>query len=118
MKKIFQIEDAIPIQQEEDDSIVVTGDDLVQMDDDQLDEIIRNHNDIVFARTLASHKLIIVRALKRLGLPCVVTGSTVDDCPALKLADLGMSLKIAGSDMSKEAADMILLDDNFASIVR
>uniref|UniRef100_A0A8B9QYP5 Sodium/potassium-transporting ATPase subunit alpha n=1 Tax=Apteryx owenii TaxID=8824 RepID=A0A8B9QYP5_APTOW len=110
----------IPVSQvnpREAKACVVHGSDLKDMTPEQLDEILKNHTEIVFARTSPQQKLIIVEGCQRQGAIVAVTGDGVNDSPALKKADIGIAMGIAGSDVSKQAADMILLDDNFASIV-
>uniref|UniRef100_A0A8C1NLR8 Sodium/potassium-transporting ATPase subunit alpha n=1 Tax=Cyprinus carpio TaxID=7962 RepID=A0A8C1NLR8_CYPCA len=96
---------------------VVHGGELKNMSESDLDEILKYHTEIVFARTSPQQKLIIVEGCQRQGAIVAVTGDGVNDSPALKKADIGVAMGIAGSDVSKQAADMILLDDNFASIV-
>merc|ERR1712123_9077 len=96
---------------------VVHGGELKDLGEKQIDEILMYHTEIVFARTSPQQKLIIVEGCQRMGAIVAVTGDGVNDSPALKKADIGVAMGIAGSDVSKHAADMILLDDNFASIV-
>uniref|UniRef100_A0A8B9T4J2 Sodium/potassium-transporting ATPase subunit alpha n=1 Tax=Anas platyrhynchos TaxID=8839 RepID=A0A8B9T4J2_ANAPL len=96
---------------------VVTGAELAGMEPGVLEGILRAHPEMVFARTSPQQKLVIVESCQRLGAIVAVTGDGVNDSPALKRADIGVAMGIAGSDAAKNAADMILLDDNFASIV-
>ncbi|XP_011707438.1 PREDICTED: sodium/potassium-transporting ATPase subunit alpha-like [Wasmannia auropunctata] len=98
-------------------AIVITGAELRSMDANELDKIIRRYEEIVFARTSPQQKLLIVESCQRLGEIVAVTGDGVNDSPALRQADIGVAMGIAGSDVAKNAADMILMDDNFASIV-
>jgi len=96
---------------------VIHGSKIKDMSAEDIDDVIRHHKEIVFARTSPQQKLIIVEGCQRAGQIVAVTGDGVNDSPALKKADIGIAMGIAGSDVSKQAADMILLDDNFASIV-
>ena len=94
---------------------VITGVDLDDLDDQALEEALRQ--EVIFARVAPEHKLRVVTALKEMGEIVAVTGDGVNDAPALKKADIGVAMGLAGTDVAKEAADMILTDDNFASIV-
>ena len=93
---------------------VISGSELDDMTDEQLDEAVKNC--VVFARVSPSDKLRIIQSLKRTGEVAAMTGDGVNDSPALKEADIGVAMGITGTDVAKDAADMILLDDNFTTI--
>jgi len=96
--------------------VVITGEQLNRLSDTQL-QLALGGPEIVFGRVAADQKMRIVNALKLKHEIVAVTGDGVNDAPALKRADIGIAMGISGTDVAREAADMILLDDNFASIV-
>ena len=100
---------------EGDDLSVISGFELSKMGDEELRAKLSGQ--VVFARMAPEQKLRVVSALQEMGEIVAVTGDGVNDAPALKKADIGVAMGVAGTDVAKEAADMILTDDNFASIV-
>lgn len=94
---------------------IITGDMIDKMDDDELKEKIKHVS--IFSRVIPSHKMRIVKAFKDNGEIVAMTGDGVNDAPALKYADIGIAMGHRGSEVSREAADLILLDDNFSTIV-
>ena len=99
------------------DPLVYTGVDLENMDDRELGDILAGGKAIVFSRVNPEHKLRIVTVLQDQGEVVAVTGDGVNDAPALKKANIGVAMGITGTDVSKEAAELILLDDSFTSLV-
>jgi len=95
---------------------IISGMDLGKMPDEELKEALKE--EVIFARVAPEQKYRVVCALQEMGHIVAVTGDGVNDSPALKKADIGVAMGISGTDVAKEAADMILTDDNFASIVK
>lgn len=109
---------ALKIGMADEETPVVTGDELESISDKQLDQLLKISNgSLIFSRVNPEHKRRIVDRLKKMGEIVAVTGDGVNDAPALKRADLGIAMGITGTDVTKETANMILLDDSFASII-
>ncbi len=98
------------------DPMVFSGDQIVNLSEAELDRALKS-SEIIFARTAADQKMRIVTTLKKGGHIVAVTGDGVNDAPALKTAHIGVAMGIAGTEVARAVSDMVLLDDNFASIV-
>ena len=99
----------------DDESQVITGKDLDQMSDDELAKNVNNYR--VYSRVSPEHKVKIVEALQKNGFVVSMTGDGVNDAPSLQTAHIGVAMGITGTDVAKQASSMILMDDNFATIV-
>ena len=100
----------------EEEGRVLTGTELEKLSDEQLVNMVERV--VIYARVSPEHKMRIVRAWKAKGHVVAMTGDGVNDAPALKMSDIGVSMGITGTEVTKEASDMVLMDDNFASIVK
>ena len=105
----------IPLDLTNPENNMITGDKLDHMNEDELADVIDRVN--VFARATPNHKLMIVKALQKRGDVVGMTGDGVNDAPALKLADIGIAMGKNGTDVAKEASDMVLVDDDFSTIL-
>ncbi len=105
----------IGLLRDDEDDRVLTGTELDQLSDEALSEVVDDV--VIYARTSPVHKVRIAQALKNRGHVVAMTGDGVNDAPAIKTADIGVAMGIKGTDVTKEASDMVLEDDNFATIV-
>jgi Ca2+-transporting ATPase len=96
---------------------IVKGKDLNTMTDDEVKQLLKSNDNVIFARAVPEHKMRIASVLEDMDEIVAMTGDGVNDAPALRKADIGVAMGITGTDVAKEASDMILTDDNFATIV-
>jgi magnesium-transporting ATPase (P-type) len=100
-----------------DNCSIVKGKELTEMSDEEIKELLKTNDSVIFARAVPEHKMRIAAVLEDMDEIVAMTGDGVNDAPALRKADIGVAMGITGTDVAKEASDMILIDDNFATIV-
>jgi calcium-translocating P-type ATPase len=100
------------------DTPVITGAELDRMPEAELDRLLNSHRELIFARSSPEAKLRVADALRDQGHVIAMTGDGVNDAPALRRADIGVAMGLSGTDVAREAATMVLTDDNFATIVK
>ena len=100
-----------------DDCRIVKGKELSNMSDEEVKKLLKSNVNVIFARAVPEHKIRIASVLEDMDEIVAMTGDGVNDAPALRKADIGVAMGITGTDVAKEASDMILTDDNFATIV-
>jgi len=107
----------IHLSDEDENTLVITGDELSELTDEELTKTMEEKTSLIFSRVSPEDKLRIVKVLKRTGQVVAVTGDGVNDAPALKSAHIGVAMGSIGTDVAKEASELILLDDSFSTLV-